>query len=341
MKSITVLTLGAYFLLTACNTKAKDESIKIPETITPKTETTSEIKTEKFTTDSLKTEANSALEATTEKIEEKKEVVETKITEKKETLKTSIKEKKQALPKAPKTEPTVTDVRETVIEEAPKEVKVATKPNHQIWNTLTKKYVSSNGKVNYNGFKSQLSTIENYLLHLQNTPPKSGWSKNEKLAYWFNLYNASTVHLVASNYPIKSIKDLAGGKPWDKKFIKSGDKTLSLNNIENTIVRPNYNEPRLHVAFNCAAVSCPNLSNEAFIPSKLNSQLSKLSRKWINDTSKNIISTDKIQISQIFDWYKADFKQGVIPFINTYNSNEKADANAEISYLKYDWKLND
>ncbi|MBW1296881.1 DUF547 domain-containing protein [Aquimarina litoralis] len=234
--------------------------------------------------------------------------------------------------------------KEIIVSKKPKEKKdkkvQKIRPNHTIWDQLTKKYVSSTGKVNYKGFKSNISKIDQYLAHLQKVYPKKGWTKNEKLAYWFNLYNAATIRLVANTYPVKSIKDINSGKPWDKKFIKSGSKVYSLNQIENTIVRPNYNEPRLHVAFNCAAVSCPKLLKGAFFPSKLNYQLEKLSKNWINDTSKNKIQSDKVVISKIFEWYAVDFKKGVIPFINTY-ATTKAKESAKIQYLEYNWNLND
>ena len=95
------------------------------------------------------------------------------------------------------------------------------------------------------------------------------------------------------------------------------------------------------MAFNCAAVSCPNLLNAAFTPTKLNSQLNSLSKKWINDVSKNKITTDEIQVSQIFDWYKTDFKEGVIPFINTYIQTIKVSPDAKIIFMEYDWNLNE
>jgi len=230
-------------------------------------------------------------------------------------------------------------IKETLTE---KEIKVNDKPNHQIWDELTKKYVSTDGKVNYKGFKSELAQLEEYIDYLAKNPVKPTWSKNEELAYWFNLYNASTVYLIASNYPTSSITKLEKGKPWDKKFVKSGDKTYSLNDIENIIVRPNFNEPLVHVAFNCAAVSCPILLNEAFIVDKLYSQLEKQAKKWVNDTTKNKLTPDKIKVSQIFDWYKDDFKSsgGVISFINKY-SNTKVNEKAKISYLEYNWNLNE
>ncbi len=220
-----------------------------------------------------------------------------------------------------------------------KEIK-KNRPDHALWNQLTKKYVSGKGKVHYDGFKSEISKVQEYLNHLQLIPPQKDWTKNEKLAYWFNLYNAATIHLVASAYPVSSIKDINNGKPWDKKFIKSGDSIYSLNEIENIIVRPNFNEPRLHVAFNCAAISCPKLLNEAFTPSKLDDQLHQLAQIWINDPTKNKISVDSLEISKIFQWYAADFKKGIIPFINQY-SKTKVNSDAKIQYLEYTWALND
>ncbi|MHA7057259.1 DUF547 domain-containing protein [Aquimarina sp. M1] len=213
-------------------------------------------------------------------------------------------------------------------------------PDHSDWNYLTKKYVSSSGKVNYKGFKTEISKVEAYLDHLKLTSVQKDWTKNEKLAYWFNLYNAATIYLVTTHYPIQSIKDINGGKPWDKKFIKSGDKIYSLNQIENTIVRPNFDEPRLHVAFNCAAISCPKLLNEAFTPTKLTTQLNQLATSWINDATKNKITNNSLEISKIFEWYVVDFKKGVIPFINQY-AITKVQEPAKIQYLKYNWELND
>jgi len=83
------------------------------------------------------------------------------------------------------------------------------------------------------------------------------------------------------------------------------------------------------------------MANEAFVPAKLNRQLNALSKQWINDASKNSISSGKLQVSKIFDWYKVDFKEGVIPFINKYTNQEKIGVDTEISYLEYNWKLNE
>lgn len=213
-------------------------------------------------------------------------------------------------------------------------------PNHAPWTTLLKKNVSAAGNVNYKGFKSDQTALNAYLTTLKATPPQSTWNRNEKLAYWINVYNAFTVDLVVRNYPVKSITDIGG--PWDIKFIDIDGRTYSLSEIENKVIRPRFNEPRIHFAVNCASVSCPKLLNEAFEPKKLNSQLNKQTKAYINDTKENSISAEKAEISQIFEWYQEDFvKQGtLIAFLNKY-SNTQINDDASMGYKEYNWNLNE
>ena len=64
-------------------------------------------------------------------------------------------------------------------------------------------------------------------------------------------------------------------------------------------------------------------------------------KDFINNPNSNKISTKKIQISSIFDWFQEDFtkKTTVIDYLNKY-SGTKINLNAKVSYLKYDWSLN-
>jgi len=234
--------------------------------------------------------------------------------------------------------PTETTPKENkIIEEVVEEIKIV-KPNHDPWNTILKSNVNSSGKVNYSGMKSNLTQIESYIKHLESFTSLSDLSRNEKLAYWINLYNAATVRLIVQNYPLKSITNINGGKPWDKKVVTIGSKQYTLNQIENDIIRPRFKEPRIHFAVNCAAKSCPKLMNAAFLPNKLNYQLSKQAKAFING-NKNELTANKIVISKIFEWYAEDFGSSVIDFINTY-SDTKIDPTATIEYKEYNWDLN-
>ena len=213
--------------------------------------------------------------------------------------------------------------------------------SHTKWDQLTRKHVSSTGKVNYKGFKSEKAKLDAYLAELSANPPASNWSKNKRLAYWINVYNAFTVDLIVRNYPLKSIRNL--NEPWKTPFFKIGNRTLSLNDVEHEIIRKEFNEARIHFAVNCASFSCPALLNQAFTEASLNSQLNRQTRAYINNPAHNSISAKKGEISSLLDWYADDFKKDagtVIAFINKY-SNTKLDANAKITFKDYNWNLNE
>ena len=210
--------------------------------------------------------------------------------------------------------------------------------SHQAFNNLLQKYVSNDGKVNYKGLKNDKTALETYLTILAKKIPDNTWNKNAALAYWINAYNAFTLKLIVDNYPLKSITNLSGGKPWDVKNIELAGKKYSLNNIENDIIRPTYKDARIHFAVNCAAVSCPPLSNTAFTEANINGLLNTRTKLFIN-SSANTITASKIKISKIFDWYKADFED-VPAFINKY-STIKTITNTGIEFNDYNWNLNE
>lgn len=224
----------------------------------------------------------------------------------------------------------------------PKDVSIeyiSNTPNHDVWNTILKTNVSTSGKVNYSGMKSKLSDIESYISTLESLSDQSTWNRNEKLAYWINLYNAATVRLIVQNYPTSSITNINGGIPWDKKVVTISGKTYSLNQIENDIIRPTFKEPRIHFAVNCAAVSCPKIMNSAFTEDKLNYQLTKQTKSFING-AKNSITESSIEISKIFEWYAADFGSSIIDYLNKY-STTTINSDATITYNEYNWDLNE
>ncbi len=222
--------------------------------------------------------------------------------------------------------------------------------SHEIWDGLVKKYVTAKGGVDYQGIILDSVKLNNYLKLLSNNHPnEKNWSRNEQLAYWINAYNAFTVKLITQHYPVASIKDIKKGIPfvntvWDIKFIRIEGAVYDLNNIEHSIIRPKFKDPRVHFAVNCASGSCPSLLNEAFTASRLDEQLDKAARTFLADKTKNkITSSSKAELSKIFSWYKGDFTkkgQTFLQFINRY-APIKLDENVAITYLDYDWSLNE
>lgn len=214
------------------------------------------------------------------------------------------------------------------------------KPDHSLWGELLQKHVANNGNVNYKGFLKDRQELKKYLNHLSQNPPKENWSKNEKLAFYINAYNAFTVELIIENYPIKSIKDIRN--PWGQNFIQLGDESISLNDIEHNILRK-MNEPRIHFAINCASVSCPKLHNKPFTAEQLDKQLDQVTRAFIN-SSENTISENELQLSNIFKWYEKDYLVNGIRSLAHYVSqytDVKINPNAKVNFLDYNWDLNE
>lgn len=224
-------------------------------------------------------------------------------------------------------------------------------PSHALYNELLKKHVSPEGRVNYKAFIKDSVQLNQYLNVLSNNEPNpKTWSANEQMAFWINAYNAFTIKLVIKYYPVASIKDIGSkvqipfvNTPWDIKFIRIGKQKMDLNNIEHGQLRKNFDDPRIHMVLVCASKSCPILLNEAYTADKLNEQLNKQSSAYLADPFRNKITADNAQLSMIFKWYGTDFNKkdaSVRSFVNQH-SKIKLTSKASISYIDYDWGLND
>ncbi len=112
--------------------------------------------------------------------------------------------------------------------------------SHALWDELLRTYVSADGHVNYKGLKTAEAKLNKYLAQLAANVPGPSASRQEAMAYWINAYNAFTVKLILDHWPVKSIRDIHGGNPWDVKWIELGGKKYSLNQIEHEILRKRY-----------------------------------------------------------------------------------------------------
>jgi hypothetical protein len=212
--------------------------------------------------------------------------------------------------------------------------------SHQSFDSLLQKHVSDAGKVDYKGLKADKALLDAYCQLLSETPVAESWTREAKMAYWINAYNAFTLKLIVDNYPTKSILNFDGGKTWDVRRIKLGDKKYSLNNLENDILRPQFKDPRIHFAINCAAKSCPPLWNHAYTAENLEASLEARTLAFVNNPKFNTLGSARAQVSKIFDWYSADFGN-LKNFLNQYAAETKLKNNAIIVFNEYNWDLNE
>ena len=213
------------------------------------------------------------------------------------------------------------------------------KPNHGLWERILQSYVDEAGQVDYASLKKQPGALLGYLDHLSEFSPTPDWNRADSLAYYINLYNAATVKLILEHYPVASIKDISN--PWTSKVVRIGNDRVSLGNLEHRILRK-MNEPRIYFAINCVSFSCPKLSNHAFTAEAIETQLEEVTKDFINDPALNELGDTAWELSQIFNWYKGDFKSegGVRNYIARYAKSSTPDPK-KVTYKKYDWSLNE
>ena len=216
---------------------------------------------------------------------------------------------------------------------------------HADYDTLLDRYVRG-FDVDYDAWEkssADVAALHRYVQQLTDLDP-AGWPHADGLAYWLNLYNAVTLRLILFNYPLDSIKDLGGflrTSPWGRELVTVAGRDLTLDEIENDIIRPGFEDPRIHFAVNCAAIGCPPLQDFAYRAAELSSQLDHACREALNHERWVRVQEGELHVTKIFDWYEEDFTrdgQTVRSFIARYREQPLPPGDVEI--MDYDWSLN-
>ena len=238
--------------------------------------------------------------------------------------------------------------------------------SYAAWGALLAKHVkwlpdNKQSRVNYKGFAADRNDLKKVLAEWSAVTPAAfaGFSREQQMAFLINAYNGFTVELILTRYPdLKSIKDLGSvlQSPWKKKFFSLLGEEHHLDWVEHEQLRPRYNDPRVHAAVNCASIGCPALRTDAFTAAKLDAQLDDGMQRFMADRTRNRYADGKLQVSSIFKWFREDFEKGHKGFnkvedVMARYADQLADApgdrekikdkNVAITYLDYDWSLND
>jgi hypothetical protein len=226
---------------------------------------------------------------------------------------------------------------------------------HVVW-------ISNGGasQIDYSAIKRDPSALKSYLAEVATVTQEQyrAFSKTEKLAFLINAYNAYTIDFVLTGYPnIKSIRDLGSlfSSPWKKRLFPLLGEQRSLDEIEHDMIRKpgDFDDPRIHMAVNCASVGCPALRNEAYVAQRLDAQLDDAVHRFLGDHSRNRADEKGLWVSKIFDWYATDFEKQsgsvagwLAPHAVQLSDDAKIQAAVKagtlrVRYLDYDWTLND
>ncbi|MEO0530914.1 MAG: DUF547 domain-containing protein [Planctomycetota bacterium] len=228
--------------------------------------------------------------------------------------------------------------------------------DHSAWDQLLKTYVNDRGQVDYRGWHASAEAIQQldqYLAILSTGDTDGRASREAKLAYWINAYNAVTVKGILREYPTTSIRNhtakLWGYNIWKNLKLKADGRTPSLNDIEHEILRP-MGDPRIHFAIVCASVGCPRLLNEAYVADRLDGQLEGNAEHFFAQSQNFQVNrlAKRVSLSSILSWFGEDFgdsETAILKRISPWLPSDAArrlaaDPGVRVSYLDYDWDLN-
>ncbi len=204
-----------------------------------------------------------------------------------------------------------------------------------------KKNVTVDGKLDYASIKKSPGELL-YILSNGTKLNTKFDDKNLAKAYWVNMYNLQLIKGVVDAYPVKSVMDIPGF--FKENTFMVGNLELTLDDIENTILREIFLDPCIHFVLSSAANGGSPLLNSAYRPDKMNEQLKERARLFINDKTFFRVEnkTKSIEIPKIFEWYKNDFVtyyQNEIDFLNIF-LEKKLDNTLKIKTYDFDWSLN-
>jgi hypothetical protein len=214
-----------------------------------------------------------------------------------------------------------------------------------VYEDLLERYVTPDGNVRYAQWHrnqadlDRLSEVVGAIARAE--PPEN---RDQRLAFYLNAYNAWILHEILEKYPTDG--PLAGNPGFfHVARIQVAGQKMSFDHLEQKIIRPQFDEPRIHFAVNCASVSCPKLHDEPFRGDKLDEQLRTLTRQFAN-TGQAAQITDNgstVRLSKLFDWYKEDFEDagGPVAYLNQYRTAQnQLPSGAEVKFQEYNWNLN-
>ncbi len=225
---------------------------------------------------------------------------------------------------------------------------------HDTFDGLLKKYVDNDGMVNYKAWHASpadRAALTSYLEFLSRADATVPATREAKLAFWINAYNALTLEGILRVYPTTSIRNhtakLAGYNIWKKLHLQVGNQQVTLDHIEHKILRP-MGEPRVHFAIVCASIGCPRLLNEAYVPDRLGDQLATNTVDFFSRPQNlKLDGQGNLYLSQILDWFGGDFgssSQAQMQVLQRYFPQPAqalvASGRYNIKFLEYDWNLN-
>ncbi len=217
----------------------------------------------------------------------------------------------------------------------------------QHWQAVLENFVNDQGQVNFTGLNAAPQDLHAYVSWVAKFSPAKDPqlfdSREKKLAYYLNSYNALAMYnVLADGLP----ESLSGFTKFDFFYFRElqiGTRWISLYDYENDVIRP-LGEERVHFALNCMAAGCPHLPRQPFTAASLTARLEHEAKAFFADKANLTVDSARktIRLSEILDFYTEDFlarAPSLIAYINLY-ADVKIPADYRVEFIPYDWRVN-
>ena len=244
---------------------------------------------------------------------------------------------------------------------------------------ILKEFVHDNGMVDYQGLRRKRLELRAMLREFDKLSRREyeSWPREDKIAFWINVYNLQKLRIITDNYPIKpssriltifyrgtnSIRHIEE-KITGYKFLVM-DEEFAFSTIEKRFFRGEFEDPRVFFAISTACLSSPPLRNEPYYGRNLGEKLEEQTKRFLSSPLAFGIDREKrtVYLSALFQssWYGRDFikkfaidrkfkdqpveTRAVLNFITNYISKKDVTfletGNYTIKYMTYDWTIND
>lgn len=217
--------------------------------------------------------------------------------------------------------------------------------DHSAFSVVLKSAVKPDGSVDYAGLRANPAALDRYLGQLRAISPKSAphrfKTREDRLAYYLNAYNAFMLATVRDHCPVDNVNTVYkfGGLFWRVGFLL-GDEEVSLSQLESELIASvRGTDAEVRFATVKGAKGSAPLPTEAYEGATLKAQLDALARRVATNPALVRPGTSPLEISQIFEWYLADFGGDPLQWLKQVAPEVVADAKA-VTYIPFDWSLN-
>ena len=215
------------------------------------------------------------------------------------------------------------------------------------WARVLQRFVDERGEVDFPALAAAPADLEGYVRHVADTPLDAYPDGPARLAHMINAYNAlSMFNVLRSGIPATH----AGFNKLTffvlRKMEVSGQ-SMSLRSFENDVIRPyarSRNEPRIHFALNCSALSCPTLPRLPFSAAALDAELERETQAFFARPENFRIdaASETLWLSELLDFYPEDFVPQAAPSLLIYANRfaaQPAPPNFKVRFTPYDWTI--